>query len=221
VILTPVPLLLSLAALRVPDATIRGRCVESRTASVFAGACHYGAEATTGGREALLALTFESGAFHGVDLSGVQIAAAIAGEGNLADPSTARRSILYASETSDPIAARAAEDLLRERFGAVLGTVAGVRAVPLRVRLDGDHYRVEAGALFEIDGALLPDRACCKMPYQVWYRPFLELRGSVVGCNDVFRYRDPTLGPTWERFEENTAFAGAFEFRPEAPASVR
>lgn len=220
-ILTPVPLLLTLHALHVPDATVRGRCVEARSASVFAGACHYGAEATTGGREAIIALSVESGAFHGVDLSGVQVAAAIAGEGNLADPKAARRSILYAADTADPIAVRAAEDLLRERFGAVLGTVEEARAVPLRMRLDGDHYRIEAGALFEIEGALLPDRACCKMPYQVWYRPFLPLQGSVVGCNAVFRYRDATLGPTWERFEENTAFAGAFELRAEAPASVR
>lgn len=220
-ILTTVPLLLSLHALQVPDATVRGRCVEARTASVFAGACHYGSEATTSGREAILALRFESGTFHGVDLSGVELAAAVAGDANLAEPSTARRSILYASDSADPIAVQAAEDLVCERFGKVLGTVAKRSTVALRVRFDGDRYRVEGGELFEIEGALLPDRACCKMPFQVWYRPFLPLEGSVVGCDAVFRYRDARLGPTWERFEENAAFAGAFEISAEASSSVR
>ena len=52
---------------------VRGAFVEARTASVFAGACHYGAEATTGGREAVVAWRFDSGSHLGVNLAGVEI----------------------------------------------------------------------------------------------------------------------------------------------------
>lgn len=210
-ILTPIPLLvLSLHAPLVSDGIVRGRCVEARTASVFAGACHYGAEATTSGREAIVAWRFESGSYHGVDLAGVEVAAAVVADANLADAGAKRNSILYFSDAAPAAARSAAGSLLRDRFGAVLGTVAGERALPLCVRFEGEHYRVAGGDLFDVEGSLLPDRACCKMPHQVWYRPFLPLAGAVVGCNAVFRYRDAQLGPTWERFDENTAFVGTF-----------
>jgi hypothetical protein len=194
----------------VSDGFVRGRCVEARTASVFAGACHYGAEATTGGREAIVAWRFESGSYRGVDLAGVEVAAAVVGDVNLAEPDAVRRSILYFSDATPAASRSAAGDLLRDRFGGVLGTIAEERAVPLCVEFEGEHYRVAGGDLLDVEGGLLPDRACCKMPHQVWYRPFLPLAGAVVGCNAVFRYADPQLGPTWERFDENTAFVGTF-----------
>lgn len=210
-ILTPIPLLvLSLHAFPVSESTVRGRCIEARTASVFAGACHYGAEATTGGREAIIACRFESGFHRGIDLAGVEVAVAVVADANLADPDSLRRSILYFSDATSAAARSAAGDLLRDRFGRVLGTVMEERALPLRVQFDGDRYRVAGGELFDVEGALLADRACCKMPYQVWYRPFLPLAGAVVGYNTVFRCLDAKLGPTWERFDENTAFVGAF-----------
>jgi hypothetical protein len=211
VILTPIPLLvLSLHALPISDGIVRGRCIEARTASVFAGACHYGAEATTGGREAVIAWRFESGFHRGIDLAGVEVAAAVVADANLAEPGSMRRSILYFSDATSAAARSAAGDLVRERFGSVLGTVTEERALPLCVRFDGDRYRVAGGELLNVEGALLADRACCKMPYQVWYRPFLPLAGAIVGCNTVFRYSDAKLGPTWERFDENTAFVGTF-----------
>jgi len=219
------PLLFFLAtrpAAASPAAPVRGRSIEARTASVFAGACHYGAEATTSGREALIVWRFASGSHQGVDLGGVEVAAALAGEGNLAGEETARLSILYFSDRASPAQRRAAGDLLRTHLGAVLGGVQSERVLPLRAELDGERYEVVAGgaasspasesALFEIRGRLLPDRACCQMPYQVWYRPFADLESPVVGCNATFRYADPALGRVFERHDENTAFVGDFAF---------
>jgi len=57
---------------------IKGDYVEARTASVFAGACHYNGELVTTGHEAVAAWSFASGSRDGVDLSGVRAAAAIA-----------------------------------------------------------------------------------------------------------------------------------------------
>jgi hypothetical protein len=199
-----------------------GRCVEARTASVFAGACHYGAEATTGGREALIAWRFDAGSHLGVDLAGVRAAAAIASEENLAEHGAARRSILYVSDRATPAQRRAVLDLLRGAFPGVLGTVLETRAVSLDVAfsdgvggegMGGDDYRVACGADLALAGTVLPDRACCRMPYAVWYRPLTAMSGAVVGANLTFRSAERALGQVWDRPDENAAFVGTFEIR--------
>jgi len=194
-ILASIPLLIALSG------DCRIQCVEARTASVFAGACHYGGERTTAGREALVAWHFESGW-----LAGVDVAVAIAGDGNLADPSTARRSIVYFSDSTTPEQRGAAESLLRSRLE--LGRVLEVVVVPLTSKFEGDGYRIDGGQLFQLEGALLADRACCKMPLAVWYEPIAPISKPIVGRNEVFRYADPRLGSVWEHHGENTGFAG-------------
>jgi len=208
-IFTPIPIFLALSAgASSTGSALRVRCVEARTASVFAGACHYGAEATTAGREALVAWHVESGSFAGVDLAGVDLAAAIAGEANLADPVAARRSVVYVSDRATPSQREAAEALLRLRLRDRLGRVLAVAAVPLATRFDGDRYLVDGGRLFRIEGALLADRACCRMPLAVWYEPISPISAPIVGSNSDFRFADERLGLVWDRHDENTGFAG-------------
>ena len=52
------------------NVSLRGDYVEVRTASVFAGACHYNGEVVTTGRDAMMAWNVTSGKWQGVDLSG-------------------------------------------------------------------------------------------------------------------------------------------------------
>src|SRR5229473_3024740 len=72
--------------------SIRGDYVEVRTASVFAGACHYNAEVTTTGRDALMAWNVTSGSWNGIDLAGVRAMAIVTSDVNLSDRDAARRS---------------------------------------------------------------------------------------------------------------------------------
>src|SRR5881227_2800165 len=65
--------------------SIRGDYVEVRTASVFAGACHYNGEVTTTGRDAMMAWNVTSGKWQGVDLTGVKVVAIVSSEENLGD----------------------------------------------------------------------------------------------------------------------------------------
>ena len=55
---------------RAESISLRGDYVEVRTASVFAGACHYNGEVITTGRDALMAWNVTSGNWQGVDLTG-------------------------------------------------------------------------------------------------------------------------------------------------------
>ena len=211
-IFTPIPFLLAFSTLPAPRVDCPApnvRWVEARTASLLAGACHYGAEATTSGREALIAWHVESGVHAGVDLSGVDLAAVIAAEKNLADPRAARASVLYVSDRASAEQRVAAEALARRDLADVLGRVVEVAVVPLSVAFEGERYRVDGGALFGLEGALLADRACCKMPAALWYRPLAPMAKPIVGSNEVFRYADARLGRAWERHDENAAFAEA------------
>ena len=193
------------------DFAPRGRYVEARTATVFAGACHYGSEESTAGREALLAWRFEGGRHAGVELAGVEVVAAIAGESNLAGKA-GRRARLYVAETASTAQREAVRALLSERLGPALGTIDAVHAVPMTVAITPSTYRVESKGLFALAGSTLPDRACCKMPYHVWYAPIAPVAAPIVGHNDVFRNDDARLGRVWSRPDENASFTGAFRF---------
>lgn len=193
------------------DAAPRGRYVEARTASVFAGACHYGAEATTAGREALLAWHFEGGRHAGVELAGVDVVAIVVGDENLAD-ATARRATLYVSDRASAAQRETARSLVVERAGRALGTIDAVHAVPIAARFGAETYDVRSTGLFALQGELLPDRACCTMPLSVWYAPFTEVERPIVGRDDTFECSDARVGRVWSRPGENASFSGAFRY---------
>lgn len=185
-----------------------GRYAEARTASVFAGACHYGGEAVTTGRSALCVWRIEGGAFEGVDLSGVKVAALVTADANLAED-VERRSVVYV-DSPDSQRGLAALRWLAATRAEIVGEVVLVRATSIETRIEDERYRVRAGEWFELDGGALPDRECCKMHYQVWYRPFDTQVDAIVGQDESFGCAEPALGLAWSRPNENAAFFGAF-----------
>src|SRR5690348_18433899 len=74
------------------NVNVRGDYVEVRTASVFAGACHYNGEVTTTGRDAMMAWNVTSGKWQDVDLTGVRVVAIVSSDSNLSDKDAARQS---------------------------------------------------------------------------------------------------------------------------------
>ena len=204
-----------------------GVYLEARTAAVFAGACHIGAQRTTQGREAVLGWHIEGGSDSGVVLEGVDIVVALAGDKNLAEKDVVKSSvvILDADATVDQRAAALAW-LVREH-GALLGNVVEVRTAAVEVALvpaaeravgrelqepaDGlEHFRLTVGKEIELGGTSLPERACCKMPYMVGYEPLVPTKGRRVGYAELFRFSEAKLSRTFERREENSAFFGRF-----------
>jgi hypothetical protein len=203
------PLLLAIATPNW-DLSPSGHYVEARTASVFAGACHYGGEATTAGREALLAWKLDQGRVSSVDLAGASIAAAIVDDRNLAEPASARRSVIYVDSRAPESVRVTLVEWLRASHADLLGQVLAVRSVPLDFDIGADAFRVDGGAAFLLRGAAMPDRACCKMPYNVWYSPFERVEDRLVGNGADFRFAEPLLDRTWSRPDENAAFLGRF-----------
>src|SRR5207247_8389756 len=80
--------------------SVQGDYVEVRTASVFAGACHFNGEVVTTGRDALMAWNVTSGSWNATDLIGMRAIAIVNSEENLANAKAARRSELILDQSA-------------------------------------------------------------------------------------------------------------------------
>jgi hypothetical protein len=192
------------------DPVVRGDYVEGRTASVFAGACHAGSEYTTRGREALLAWRIESGTHSGVELAGLRVVAVVAGEANLAETETARASVVYVPADASDAQERALVAWLESRHSAALGAIRRVARAPITFERDGDAFSVAVGEHIALRGRELVDRACCKMPLDVWYEPLARVDGRLVACAERFACDERELARAWSSTGENCAFVATF-----------
>src|SRR6266496_1155411 len=105
---------------RAESVSVRGEYVEARTASVFAGACHYNGELTTTGRDALMAWNVTSGRWKGIDLAGVRAMAIVTSEANLAEINAAHRSEVLVDSSATEAQANAMLDALKTKYAASL-----------------------------------------------------------------------------------------------------
>jgi hypothetical protein len=191
---------------------IAGDYVEVRTASVFTGACHYNGELVTTGRDAVMAWRFASGTWNGVDLSGLRVVAAISSDQNLAQEQAARKTELVIDARASEAQAAALTSLLREKCGARLGEIAGVRRANISFEHADRDYAVTADRFASIGVQPMPNGECCKQPHLVWYSPLAPLDSRKVGYTVRAAYTAGTVGDPWSREGENSAFYGSFSF---------
>ena len=201
---------LLLASTLVSGPEPQGVYVEARTASVYAGACHYGGQYTTDGREALMGWHFEAGQHGGVALAGVDLVVAVSADKNLAEKDAKRRSIVYVDADAQPAARQAALAWLKAKQAKLVGEIVAVKPGQVDVGSKKDDFWLAAGKAVAVKGSAMPERECCKMSYNVWYEPFAEVEKPLVGNVAVFRNADKDLGQVWERTGENEAFFGRF-----------
>lgn len=194
---------------RAETATIRGEYVEVRTASVFAGACHYNGELTTAGRDALMAWNVKSGQWQGIDLAGVRAVAIVSADANLAENSQRRSEIIIGENASDA-QSLAMVEVLKSRYTASFGKIISVRRGPLSFDHKGRTYSVNAGDLISLNVEAMPDDLCCKMPQLVWYSPLVPLENRKVGYTTKALYSGSEVSDPWQRSGENSAFYGSF-----------
>src|SRR5947209_9625485 len=98
---------------RAENTNIKGDYVEVRTASVFAGACHYNGEVVTTGREAIMAWNIASGSWHNTNLAGLRAMASVTSTANLGDEHAARKFELVVDPSASDAQVTVFTDLLR------------------------------------------------------------------------------------------------------------
>src|SRR5437016_5234882 len=150
--------------------SVQGDYVEVRTASVFAGACHFNGEVVTTGRDALMAWHVTSGSWNATDLTGVRAIAIVNSEENLGNLEAARRSELILDQSASHDQKVAMLNALKNRYAATLGDIVSVRSAPITFRHEGKTYYVSAaGAAIDVDP--IPNDLACPMPNLAWYDP--------------------------------------------------
>jgi uncharacterized protein DUF1326 len=191
------------------NVSLRGDYVEVRTASVFAGACHYNGEVVTTGRDAMMAWNVTSGKWQGVDLTGVRAVAIVTADANLSEEAATRQSEIIIDAKASSAQSSAMLDALKQKYAATLGDVVTVRTAPINFERHGRSYAVAADdATINVDA--MPNDLCCKMPNLVWYRPLVGLENRKVGYTAKAAYSGKSIGTPWSRSGENSAFYGTF-----------
>jgi hypothetical protein len=189
---------------------ITGDYVEARTASVFAGACHYNGELVTEGRDAVLAWNITRGSWNGVDLTGVRAMAEVACADNLGNAAAARRCELIVDPSATDAQAAAVADWLRSTDSAQLGVVIPPHRSLISFDHEGGDYVVNADGFAAMTVHAMPNNECCTQPHLVWYTPLMPLEHRKVGYTETAGYRGGSAGDAWERWDENSAFYGRF-----------
>ena len=191
------------------NVSLRGDYVEVRTASVFAGACHYNGEVVTTGRDAMMAWNVASGNWQGVDLSGVRVMAIVSADVNLGETNAARQSEIIIDSQASRTQALAMINALKEKYAASLGEIVEIRTAPISFERNGRTYAVVTNEA-AINVEAMPNDLCCKMPNLVWYTPLIGLENRKVGYTAKALYSGKTVGEPWSRSGENSAFYGTF-----------
>jgi hypothetical protein len=193
------------------NTTIKGDYVEVRTASVFAGACHFNGEVTTTGRDALMAWNVTSGKWNGVDLTGIRAIAVVSSDENLSNTQAGRRAELIIDKSATHDQSVAMLDAIKNSYRDAFGEIVSVRTAPITFKHEGKTYEVTS-AEAAINVEAMPNDLCCRMPNLVWYSPLVPLTQRKVGYTVSALYAGHTVGDNWERAGENSAFYGSFAF---------
>jgi hypothetical protein len=139
---------------------LKGDYVEARTASVFAGACHFNGELTTTGRDALMAWHVTAGSWNGVDLAGVRALAVVSADRNLSEMQATRRSELIVDQSASRAQALAMTNALKSMYAATLGRVVSVRSAPIEFKHESRTYSVSSPNSVTIAVEAMPDDLC-------------------------------------------------------------
>ena len=192
------------------SSTVQGEYIEARSASVYVGACHFGAEYVEGGREATAVWNIQSGSWNDVSLENLTVVAVISGKSNLAIDTKTRKSVLYMDPSTTPEQRAALSDMLTTKYVDVLGRVVATQTASIEFTKEGTRYDVSVGEVLKLSANRYPC-AGCTQPHQVWYQPLTTIQNAIVGKSEVYRYKDTHLPVTWQQSgTENNVFVGAF-----------
>ena len=195
---------------------ITGEYVEARTAEVFAGGCIMNSEAETLGRQAVMAWRITSGAFDGVMLDGLTVAAAVAGDRNLGmremggEEPTAVKAIIIV----DPRATAAQRDalvkLVRALSNGLITHVVRVDVAPVKFATSQKYVEVSVpdnNILLTVNKEMKHDPSCGAMQ---WFKPFTKLADAALGVAEEHAFEGHGLNTKWSAPNKRSAFFGTF-----------
>ena len=212
-------LVVSAATLSADDKSrVTGEYVEARTAEVFAGGCIMNSEAETLGRQAILAWRITSGAFDGVSLEGLNVAAAVAGDRNLGmremggEEPTAVKAIIIVDPRATAPQRNALVKLVRELSNGLITDVVRVDVAPVKFATSQNSVEVSVpdnSIQLTVNKEMTHDPSCGAMQ---WFKPFTTLANAAMGVAEAHEYSGRGLGTQWSAPHTRSAFFGTFTY---------
>ena len=199
-------------------ARITGEYVEARTAEVFAGGCIMNSEAETLGRQAVMAWRITSGAFDGVTLDGLTVAAAVAGDRNLGmremggEEPTAVKAIIIVDPRATAPQRDALVRLVRELSKGLITHVVRVDVAPVRFATSPKYVELSVpdnNIRLTVNKEMKHDPSCGAMQ---WFTPFTKLADAALGVAEEHSFEGQGLNTKWSAPNKRSAFFGTFVY---------
>ena len=202
-------------ALSAAPASLEGTYLEARTAEIFAGGCVINSEAGTSGREAVLAWKVDRGRFNGVQLDGLSVMAAVAGDANLGvheiggERARTRTAIVVDARATAP-QREALVAMARALSPRMVSDVVEVTASPIEFVVGDKDVRVASGAFRLAVRKELDHTMSCGN--KQWFSPLATVHHAEMGTTLENAFSGASLGTRWSDPNKRSAFYGAFSY---------
>ena len=198
--------------------TLKGDYIEARTCNIYIGACHANGEKVTSGREAIMAWNIKEGEVDGYKMNGLAVVAIVVGNDNLGDCTTpagkcgARKTVLYVDSKASEGQRQSLAWALNEKYGKAFGTIVMVKSAPIKFAKKGQEFSVSVADVADVKATALK-KSCCVMPHEVWYKPMIDVKNTVIGTCAINEFKGATeLKTQWRRTDENSTYVAEFSF---------
>jgi hypothetical protein len=196
---------------------LRGDYIESRSTDVYVAQCFANGEVGLTGNDALLAWHVEQGAWNGVKLDGLTVAAAVRARATLGDPygdPYPAQAVLMVDSGADKQQRAALVELAQHNGGRLLENVVRVEYVPVVLDAPADAHEgsavLRAGKLATIITRPLNhhDHICGNETN--FYPPLTEVSDAVSAVATTDEFHGEGLGTEWTAHGRRSAYIARF-----------
>jgi hypothetical protein len=195
---------------------IQGVYIETRAADVYTGQCFANGEVGLTGNEAILGWRVRSGAWNGVKLDGLSVAAAVRAKATLGDPYAdpyPAKAVLIVDEQASPAQRQALVAFAEHMGGRLLENVEQVVAAPVELAMSAEHHGralLRAGQFATVQTRAINENDHFCGNEETFYPPLTETAHSMPAVALTDQYSGPALGETWSTHDRRSAFVGTF-----------
>jgi hypothetical protein len=207
--------LLALPSIAAGTNGLSGTYVEARTAEVFTGGCLMSSEAETTGRQAVLSWRVDHGTINGVSLDGLAIIAVVVGDKNLgihelggAKPNS--HTALFVDSRASSTQQAALLGMAKKLSGDLMGTIVGVKPVPIQFSDRGHEFVVRAPTIALNVGKHAEHNIGCGA--EQWFHPLASVTDPTIGMTNENTFSGSELGSKWSDPDKASAFFGTFVY---------
>ena len=214
-----IPLLLSLVlafSLCVAAQQIRGDYIETRSADIYTGQCFANGEVNLVGNQAILAWHVQSGAWDGVTLDGLSVAAAVRAKATLGDPYAnpyPAQAVLMIDDRANDRQRAALQAFAQHMGGELLKHVDQVVTAPVELEVSEAHHGaalLRAGKFATVQTRSLGGKDHLCGNEETFYPPLTTLAHSMPAVALTDKFSGPGLGVDWDLHGKRSAFVGTF-----------